>query len=79
MPAACFVMALLAAPLSLRFARHGSFAGLVCAFGLAFAYQALDSFFRAMGIAGRLEPAVAAWSTNGILVLLGLGLLWRER
>jgi len=79
MPSACFVMALLAAPLSLKFARHGSFAGLVCAFGLAFVYQGLDSFFRAMGIAGRLEPSVSAWSTNGVLILLGLILLWRER
>ena len=79
MPAACFVMALLAAPLSLKFARHGSFAGLVCAFGLAFLYQALDSFFSALGTAGRLEPMIAAWSTNAILVFFGLILLWRER
>jgi lipopolysaccharide export LptBFGC system permease protein LptF len=79
LPAACFVMALLAAPLSLKFARHGSFAGLVCAFGLAFCYQAMDSFFRAIGFSGRLEPAVAAWSTNAIFVFLGALLLLRER
>ncbi len=79
MPAACFVMALLAAPLSLKFARHGSFAGLVCAFGLAFVYQVMDSFFSALGNAGRLEPMVSAWSTNAILIVFGLLLLWRER
>jgi lipopolysaccharide export system permease protein len=79
LPTACLVLALAAAPLSLRFARHGSFAGLVCAFGLAFLWQGFDSWFRALGIAGRLEPPVAAWSTNALFLLVGLVLLWRER
>jgi lipopolysaccharide export LptBFGC system permease protein LptF len=72
-------MALMAAPLALRFARHGSFAGLVCAFVLAFFWQGLDSWFRAMGLGSRLEPMVAAWATNCVFFLAGLVLLWRER
>ncbi|MBV9468076.1 MAG: LptF/LptG family permease [Abitibacteriaceae bacterium] len=79
LPFACFVMALVAAPLALRFARQGSFAGLVCAFGLAFLWQGFDGWFRALGIAGYLTPFTAAWLTNGLFVLAGLGLLWRER
>lgn len=76
---ACFVMALLAAPLALRHARHGSFAGLVIAFLLAFLWQGFDSWFRALGIAGYLPPMVSAWGTNAIFLVAGLILLWRER
>lgn len=79
LPFACFVMALVAAPLALRFARQGSFAGLVCAFGLAFLWQGCDGWFRALGIAGYLTPVVSAWLTNWIFLLSGAVLLWRER
>ncbi|HVF11420.1 MAG TPA: LptF/LptG family permease [Abditibacteriaceae bacterium] len=79
LPLACFVMALLAAPLALRYARHGSFAGLVLAFLLAFLWQGFDSWFRALGIAGYLAPPAAAWATNAIFAASGCLLLWRER
>lgn len=79
LPFACFVMALLAAPLALRFARQGSFAGLVCAFGLAFFWQGFDSWLRALGIAGYLPPIVAAWATNALFSIPALFMLWRER
>jgi lipopolysaccharide export system permease protein len=79
LPFASFVMALLAAPLALRFARHGSFAGLVCAFALAFFWQGIDSWFRALGLGGQISPMLAAWGTNMIFALTGAVLLWRER
>ncbi len=79
LPFACFVMALCAAPLSLRFARHGSFAGLVCAFLLAFLWQGFDAWFSALGKGGHLEPIIAAWSTNALFLFCGVLLLWRER
>jgi len=79
LPAACLVMALVAAPLSLRFARHGSFAGLVSAFLLAFLWQGFDGWFRALGIAGRLPPLGAAWATNALFVGAGCLLLALER
>ena len=79
LPMACFVMALLAAPLALRHARQGSFAGLVLAFALAFLWQGFDGWFRALGIAGYLPAIVAAWLTNALFVVAGVVLLWRER
>jgi lipopolysaccharide export LptBFGC system permease protein LptF len=79
LPAACFVMALLAAPLALKYARHGSFAGLVSAFLLAFLWQGCDGWLRALGIAGYIGPLVAAWSTNALFLVAGAILLWRER
>jgi lipopolysaccharide export LptBFGC system permease protein LptF len=81
LPFACFVMALLAAPLALRFAKHGSFAGLVLAFALAFFWQGFDGWFRALGIAypNQFPPILAAWLTNASFLLVGSALLWRER
>ncbi len=79
LPAACFVMALCAAPLSLRYARHGSFAGLVAAFLLAFLWQGFDGWFRALGIAGYMSPLVAAWATDVLFLVVGTALLVRER
>ncbi|RYX85333.1 YjgP/YjgQ family permease [bacterium] len=79
LPAACFVMALVAAPLALKYARHGSFAGLVAAFLLAFLWQGFDGWFRALGIAGYIPPLAAAWATNAIFMVAGAVLLVRER
>ncbi len=79
LPAACFVMALCAAPLSLRYARHGSFAGLVAAFLLAFLWQGFDGWFRALGIAGYMPPIIAAWATDALFLVVGTALLVRER
>lgn len=76
-----FVMALVAAPMALRFARHGSFAGLVLAFALAFFYQGFEGWFRALGIAyaDRFPAMAAAWLTNIVFIALGSLMLWRER
>jgi lipopolysaccharide export system permease protein len=79
LPGACFVMALCAAPLSLKYARHGSFAGLVAAFLLAFLWQGFDGWLRALGIAGYLTPLVAAWGTNVLFLIVGAFLMVRER
>ena len=79
LPGACFVMALCAAPLSLRYARHGSFAGLVAAFLLAFLWQGFDGWFRALGIAGYFSPIVAAWATDALFLWVGIALMVRER
>lgn len=79
LPGACFVMALVAAPLALKYAKHGSFAGLVAAFLLAFLWQGFDGWFRALGIAGYLAPLVAAWATNAMFLVVGAFLLVRQR
>ncbi len=79
LPGACFVMALCAAPLALRYARHGSFAGLVAAFGLAFLWQGFDGWFAALGLGGVLPPIVAAGATNVLFLIVGAVLLVRER
>ena len=79
LPGACFVMALCAAPLALRFARHGSFAGLVAAFGLAFLWQGFDGWFCALGLGGFWPPMFAASATNVLFLIVGIVLLVREQ
>lgn len=79
LPSACFVMALVAAPLALKYARHGSFAGLVAAFLLAFLWQGFDGWFRALAIAGYLAPLIAAMATNAMFLVVGAFLLVRQR
>jgi lipopolysaccharide export LptBFGC system permease protein LptF len=78
-PAACLVLALIAAPLADRFAHLGSFAGLVVAIGLVFLYNGVRSWGLALGLAGVLPPAVAGWAQNVIFGGLGLALLIRHR
>lgn len=79
-PAACFVFALCAAPLSMHFAKAGSFGGVLLAVALVFVYYCLMQWARALGAEGILPPAVAAWSQNLLFALIGIGLvLWHER
>lgn len=73
-PAACLVFALVGAPLSFRFARHGGFMGLLLAILVVFLYNGVRSWARLFGLAGLFDPAFAAWLEN---VLFGaLGLYW---
>ena len=79
-PAACFVFALCAAPLSMHFARAGSFGGVLLAVSLVFVYYCLMQWARALGAEGILSPALAAWSQNVLFALVGMGLIvWHER
>ncbi len=78
-PFACLVMTLLGAPLSLRFARYGSFGGLLIWIILVFLYQGFLSWIRYLGLIGALSPFMAAWATNLLFAGVGVVLLWRER
>lgn len=79
LPAATLVMTLWAAPLSLRFSRTGSFAGLFIAILGVFLYQGAMGWARAIGIRYHLPPFWVAWSQNFLFGLMGFWWLWRER
>ncbi len=79
LPAATLIMTLWAAPLSLRFSRSGSFAGLFIAILGVFLYQGAMGWARAIGIKYHLTPFWVAWSQNFFFGVMGLWLLWRER
>ncbi|MCS7223754.1 MAG: LptF/LptG family permease [Armatimonadetes bacterium] len=78
-PAATLIMSLWAAPLALRYAPRGSFAGLFIAILGVFLYQGAIAWARAFGEKFRIDPFLAAWSTNIFFGIMGAWLLWRER
>jgi lipopolysaccharide export LptBFGC system permease protein LptF len=79
LPLSALAAALVAAPLALRFARSGSFAGFLIAVTLVFFYQGFDGWFVIMGYRGFIPPLLAAWATNLLYGSSALFLLSRER
>ena len=77
-PLACLIFALCAAPLSLKFAKYGGYAGLFLSIVIMFLYQINKVWGQIFGLSGKLPPFVAGWSQNIIFALIGLYLIWRE-
>lgn len=78
-PIACLVFAIIAAPLGHRYARHGTYVGVVVALVVVFLYNGVRSWTLAFGLAGALDPVVAGWAPDAIFGVLGAILLVRER
>lgn len=77
-PLACLIFALCAAPLSLRYAKYGGYAGLFLGIVIMFLYQINKVWGQMLGLSGTIPPFVAGWSQNIIFGLIGLYLIWRE-
>jgi len=75
LPSMCFVFALCAPPLALRFSRAGAFTGVLLSIVVVFIAWNTLLFMKAVGFGGYLPPVAAAWSTNVIFALLGLYLM----
>ncbi|NCO93538.1 MAG: YjgP/YjgQ family permease [Armatimonadetes bacterium] len=78
-PLASLVLALVAAPLSMRWAPAGSFVGLLLTVVLYFLWNGSMSWSCALGGGRHLPPLVAAWAPNCVFAFIGLLLLLRER
>lgn len=78
LPLSCLVFALCAAPLSLRFARVGSYSGILLGIIIMFLYWNNILLGKALGIGGIVPPVLAGWSQNIIFGAAGLYLIWRE-
>ncbi len=70
--ASCLVFAVLAGPVTLRFARGQSLVGILATMIIVFAYYLIMIWTRTLGEAGALPPAVAAWGQNVLLVVIAL-------
>lgn len=79
LPWAALVAVWLAAPLSLRFARSGSYMGLFLALLLGGAYNVLFAWGRTLGDTGVLAPALGVWMNTAGFALGGALLLSRQR
>lgn len=72
LPAAAFIMMLVAVPLAVRGASQKSLpAAVAMGFAVGFTYFMVMGFARALGQSGALPPLVAAWAANGIFLLFG--------
>jgi lipopolysaccharide export system permease protein len=77
-PLSCLIFALMAAPLSLRFARGGSFWGILLSIVLGFVYYNTIFFAKVMGSNGVIPPVVAGWSQDVLFGIFGLFLIARQ-
>jgi lipopolysaccharide export system permease protein len=77
-PLSCLIFALLAAPLALRFARGGSFWGILLSIVLGFVYYNIIFFAKVVGSNGAIPPVVAGWSQTVIFGVLAVVLILRE-
>jgi lipopolysaccharide export system permease protein len=75
-PLACLIVALAGAPLGLLARRSRSSIGLVYSAVIVFLYYVLVSSSGALGEAGRMPPAVAAWLPNAVIGALGMIILY---
>jgi lipopolysaccharide export system permease protein len=72
LPVAVLIMLLLAAPVAQGLQRHGGIvAGMIAGLGLGFLYFVADGFVLALGEAGAIPPALAAWSPPLMFASLG--------
>jgi LPS export ABC transporter permease LptG len=72
-PFVTVIMTLIAVPFAVTTGRRGALYGIGLAIVLAMSYWLLTSFFVAVGSAGLLAPALAAWAPN---LLFGAGALY---
>jgi lipopolysaccharide export system permease protein len=77
-PFSCLIFALCAAPLSMRFARVGSYSGILLGVIIMFLYWNNILLGKALGLGLLISPALAGWSQDIIFGLGGIILLWRE-
>mgnify|MGYP006275654143 CR=1 FL=1 len=77
-PFACFIFALVGAPLGLQPNRSGSSIGLGLSIIVIFIYYTMMTVGSALGQSGHLTPLVGAWLQNIIFLVVGVLLLYRS-
>ena len=71
-PFACFIMALLGAPLFVVFGKSGTAVGFLLTMAISFLYWGVAiAVFEAFGNNGKLPPLVSCWTANFIFAVVG--------
>ena len=78
LPFTCLVTVLLATPLAIHFSRRGPGGGMFLAVALSAVMLFTSNVALAMGEAGTLRPALAAWLPNIIFSIIGVELFRRR-
>jgi len=76
LPFLCLGFALCAPPLALRFARAGAYMGIFLSIIMVWVAWNTLLLTKILGVAGRMPPALAAWSPALLFVCLGVYFLW---
>ncbi len=77
LPFLCLAFALCAPPLALRFARAGAYTGIFLSIVMIWVAWNVLLLTKILGIAGKMPPALAAWSPALLFAALGVYFLWR--
>ncbi len=78
-PVACLVVALFGAPLAVTNPRAGAALGLAIAMGTTLVYLTGIQIMKAVGGKDLVSPDLAAWSMNGLFLVLAVWLLVKVR
>lgn len=79
-PFACFIMALLGAPLFVVFGRSGMAVGFLFTMFTSFLYWGVAiAVFEAFGNNGKLPPMLSCWAANFIFAAVGVGLVYKVK
>ncbi len=79
-PFACFVMALLGAPLFTRLGRSGMAVGFLFTMFISFIYWGIAiAIFEALGNNGKLPPLISCWGANFLFISIGAVLVYKVR
>jgi len=77
LPFLCLSFALCAPPLALRFARAGAYTGIFLSIVMVWVAWNVLLLTKILGIAGKMPPALAAWSPALLFAALGIYFLWK--
>lgn len=78
-PWTCVVVVLIALPFGFNHGSRNATAGLATSLMIVFGYFAIQRFFHALGVGGKIEPWISAWIPNIIFASLGVILIRRSR
>ena len=79
-PFACFIMALLGAPLFVIFGRSGTAVGFLLTMFISFLYWSIAiAVFEAFGNNGKLPPMLSCWAANFIFIVVGTVFVYKVK
>jgi lipopolysaccharide export system permease protein len=79
-PFACFIMAILGAPLFVIFGRSGMAVGFLLTMFISFLYWSIAiAVFEAFGNNGKLPPMLSCWAANFIFAVVGAGFVYKVK
>jgi len=79
-PFACFIMAILGAPLFVVFGRSGMAVGFLLTMFISFLYWSIAiAVFEAFGNNGKMPPALSCWAANVIFAVVGAVFVYKVK